>query len=156
MSASPPRAFWCTGPLDLSCCPIVSRAPGIRLTYLWRSFMNLCTGLYSSLCCQGGGQHTHVHFSSLRGVWAWFEQRSALGEPFCCGKGPVLSPSVHPEESRLSIDLSPQPLVLIYSLSASSQAHLYSNCRALKWHATFVQGRFLSMPRRYTCYAVIS
>lgn len=45
--------------------------------------------------------------------------------------------SIHPEESSPSIDLFFQPLVLIYSPSASSQVHLYSNCQALKWHATF-------------------
>lgn len=134
MLASPPHAPWCTGLLDLWCCPLVSWALGMKLTYLWRSFMNLCTSLSLSLSCQGK-EKIHTHTLDIIGdvkFWvmfcSWWAFLLWKESSFC---------SIHPEESNPSIDLFLQPLVLIYSPSASSRVHLYSNCQALKWHATF-------------------
>lgn len=63
MLASPPHAAWCTGLLDLLCCPLVSWALGMKLTYLWRSFMNLCTivSLHHAPV-KGRKRYTHTHF----------------------------------------------------------------------------------------------
>lgn len=97
--------------------------------------------LSSSCSCQGNEKiHTHtlyiigdvkfwVMFCSWWAFLLWKESSSC---------------SIHPEE----IDLFLQPLVLIYSPSASSLVHLYSNCQALKWHATFCTRLFSvnSMP----------